>query len=251
MSASLPWRRAAVLVARSAIAASPQAELQVLADHLAARPEIDEVAICFTDYGRPSLRETMVRLGAEGCCEVLLLPLLLPLEPAFRNWLARALERWRESAQGNWPLVRVAPVSSAAGALYGLVDEMTEQALLAPSMRPGRKPAGGGDMIPAERRRALICQDYPCNNAGSAALWPQLRAAESPEVACSRTSCLGPCGLGPVVQVFPEGTYYCGVDEAALDRIIGSHLKLGEVAEDLAYLPTGKKQHLRRSPPGE
>ena len=61
----------------------------------------------------------------------------------------------------------------------------------------------------------------------------------------ARTSCLGPCNLGPVVQVFPEGTWYGGVDEAGVDRIIESHLLGGEVVADLAYAPLPGKQQLR------
>lgn len=60
-----------------------------------------------------------------------------------------------------------------------------------------------------------------------------------------KTTCLGPCNLAPVVQVFPEGTYYGGVTEAAIDRIITEHLLGGMVLEDFAYHPTGRKQRLR------
>jgi (2Fe-2S) ferredoxin len=45
--------------------------------------------------------------------------------------------------------------------------------------------------------------------------------------------------------VFPEGTYYGGVTEDAIDRIIGDHLLGGRITEDFAYHPTGRKQRLR------
>jgi (2Fe-2S) ferredoxin len=61
-----------------------------------------------------------------------------------------------------------------------------------------------------------------------------------------KTTCLGPCALAPVVQVWPDGTVYGGVDEAGVDRIIAEHLGEGRVVADLAYAPTGKKQTLRR-----
>jgi len=48
-----------------------------------------------------------------------------------------------------------------------------------------------------------------------------------------------------VLQVFPEGTYYGGVTEAGVDRIIDDHLLGGRVVADLAYEPTGRKQSLR------
>ena len=68
-------------------------------------------------------------------------------------------------------------------------------------------------------------------------------------VISARTSCLGPCNLAPVVQVYPEGTYYCGVDEPGLDRIIGEHLLRGEIVENSAYAPREKKQRLRIAKP--
>ena len=61
----------------------------------------------------------------------------------------------------------------------------------------------------------------------------------------AKTSCLGPCGLAPVLQVWPEGTMYGGVDEGAVDRIIDNHLLGGGIVEALAYAPTGAKQRLR------
>lgn len=64
-----------------------------------------------------------------------------------------------------------------------------------------------------------------------------------------RTSCLGPCNLGPVMQVWPEGTTYCWVDEAVLDDIIAEHLIDGRPAERQAYAPSARKQRLRDAPP--
>ncbi len=67
-------------------------------------------------------------------------------------------------------------------------------------------------------------------NAGASELWQHLSARQVTERLCHRspgmmsccTSCLGPCALAPVMQVWPEGTWYGGLTLAALDRIIGS-----------------------------
>ena len=61
----------------------------------------------------------------------------------------------------------------------------------------------------------------------------------------AKSTCLGPCALAPVVQVFPEGTYYGGVTEGAIDRIVEEHLLGDRVVADFAYPPTGRKQRLR------
>jgi (2Fe-2S) ferredoxin len=238
-------RVAAVLVTRSAIAATPIAATRALAERIAALPGVDAATYAFTDNGEPSLHDTVFRLRGEGFTELLLLPLIFPVEPSLRNWLGRALARWREADPGTWPAIRLAPPPAAMHALDGLLEEMVGAArAVQPLILPARvKPEGC--LVPAEKRRALMCQDYPCSNAGSATLWQRLRRAENDDVACARTSCLGPCSLAPVVQVFPEGTYYCGIDEEGLDRIIASHLVGGEIVEELAYAPTGRKQRLR------
>jgi (2Fe-2S) ferredoxin len=61
----------------------------------------------------------------------------------------------------------------------------------------------------------------------------------------AKATCLGPCALAPVVQLFPEGTWYGGVTEAAVDRIVEEHLLGGRIVDAFAYQPTGRKQRLR------
>jgi (2Fe-2S) ferredoxin len=65
----------------------------------------------------------------------------------------------------------------------------------------------------------------------------------------ARTSCLGPCSLAPVLQVWPEGAVYGGVDETGVDAIIAEHLLGGRIVTRLAYAPNGRKQILRKAQP--
>ena len=122
-----------------------------------------------------------------------------------------------------------------------------------PLKAPPRSPEGS--IIPPQQRRVLVCQGGPCNDAGATVVWAHLRNEQKRlnmrttgvGIMTCKTTCLGPCSLGPVLQVFPEGTYCGGVDEAGIDRIIESHLLDGCVVEALAYAPLPGRQSLRQT----
>lgn len=46
------------------------------------------------------------------------------------------------------------------------------------------------------------------------------------------TPCLGVCGGGPIVVVYPDGIWYAGVTPALLERIVVEHLRDGRVIEE-------------------
>ena len=53
------------------------------------------------------------------------------------------------------------------------------------------------------------------------------------------TGCMGPCSIGPVVVVYPEGVWYCKVKPEDVDEILDSHIVGGkkvdrlEIADDM------------------
>jgi len=49
------------------------------------------------------------------------------------------------------------------------------------------------------------------------------------------TPCLGVCGGGPIVVVYPEGVWYSHVTPELLDRIVVEHLKEGRVVEEAVF----------------
>lgn len=49
----------------------------------------------------------------------------------------------------------------------------------------------------------------------------------------NNAGCLDRCDQGPVIVVYPEGTWYTYVDESDLDEIIEEHLQNGRVVERL------------------
>jgi (2Fe-2S) ferredoxin len=53
------------------------------------------------------------------------------------------------------------------------------------------------------------------------------------KVRINQSGCLDRCEEGPVVVVYPQGTWYTYVDTSDIDEIIDSHLVKGETVERL------------------
>lgn len=55
------------------------------------------------------------------------------------------------------------------------------------------------------------------------------------EVLVSSSGCLGPCGTGPTIVVYPEGTWYGNVRLEDVDEIVTEHMLRGRPVERLLY----------------
>ncbi|MDF2613430.1 MAG: ferredoxin [Clostridia bacterium] len=55
----------------------------------------------------------------------------------------------------------------------------------------------------------------------------------SSEVMITNTGCFGICDKGPIVVVYPEGTWYGNVTPDDVEEIVESHLEGGEKVERL------------------
>lgn len=53
------------------------------------------------------------------------------------------------------------------------------------------------------------------------------------KIRVSRSGCLGRCGLGPCIVIYPEGTWYTYKSIEDLDRIIENHLIKNEILAEL------------------
>ncbi len=94
------------------------------------------------------------------------------------------------------------------------------------------------------RSHVLICGGTGCTSSGSAKLQEafaqQLEAnGLAEEVKIVQTGCFGLCALGPVVIVYPEGTFYSRVEEKDVEEIVTEHLLKGRLVERLVYNDTG------------
>lgn len=248
----LDERRAVLLIAKSAFAAAPHADMARLAGVMAEHRPDSVVRYAFTEQGTPSLKDALLALVGEGCCHLSIVPLILPMEPSFQTWLEKVIRRWRSEDDRPWPDVAITTHIAASPVIAALLGDLVASAKPI-DLAVDQKSLAEGSLVPAQKRRVLVCQGGPCNGAGADAIWCHLRNEQQRRklrttgdgTMTAKSTCLGPCNLAPVVQVFPEGTYYGGVTEAAVDRIITEHLLGGTVVEDFAYHPTGRKQRLR------
>ncbi|GKS96732.1 (2Fe-2S) ferredoxin domain-containing protein [Acidovorax sp. SUPP2825] len=250
-----PLRRAAILLAKASITGAAVREMEELAQRAQAAMAgcFAAVVPAFSEQGSPSLREALDALAAGNVAdEIAIVPLLLPMEPGFRTWITGAVQRWMRDAQApRRPGVTLCMPPGDTLAVDALVHGLL-QSTTVPIDAPAAAPSAGS-VIPPQKRRVLVCQGGPCNHAGAALVWGHLRNEQKrldlrntgEGMMSARTSCLGPCNLAPVVQVFPEGTWYGGVDEAGIDRIVESHLLRGEPVAELAYPQVPGKQTLR------
>ena len=90
------------------------------------------------------------------------------------------------------------------------------------------------------RAQVLICGGTGCTSSGSAKLIKEFEAqlvnnGLQEEVKIVRTGCFGLCSLGPVVIVYPDGTFYSRVEEKDVKEIVEEHLLKGRVVERLVY----------------
>ena len=90
------------------------------------------------------------------------------------------------------------------------------------------------------RAHVLICGGTGCKSAGSKEVQLAFsRAIEakglSDEAMVVETGCHGFCEHGPLVIVYPEGTFYCQVKAEDVEEIVESHLFKGRIVERLLY----------------
>ena len=93
------------------------------------------------------------------------------------------------------------------------------------------------------RSHVLICGGTGCTSSGSKTLQAAFEAnikacGLEEEVKLVQTGCFGLCALGPVVIVYPDGTFYSRVTEENVKEIVEEHLLKGRVVERLVYRDT-------------
>ena len=90
------------------------------------------------------------------------------------------------------------------------------------------------------RSHILCCGGTGCTSSGSLEIidrFEQLLKEKGldKEVQVVRTGCFGLCAAGPVVIVYPEGSFYSRVKVSDVDEIVEEHIVKGRIVNHLLY----------------
>ncbi len=101
---------------------------------------------------------------------------------------------------------------------------------------PTKKRTGGG----IYDSHVLVCGGTGCTSGGSDKVLETLREGIKAngldkEITVVQTGCHGMCEAGPIVIVYPEGTFYTHVNPQDAKEIVTEHLLKGRVVERLLF----------------
>jgi len=92
------------------------------------------------------------------------------------------------------------------------------------------------------RKHVLVCNSSDCVERGSIGVLAALRhdvkaIGRQREIKVTRTGCMGRCGEGPTVAVYPDGVWYRGVRDTDAGEIVSEHLihdrLVGRLVDDI------------------
>ena len=100
------------------------------------------------------------------------------------------------------------------------------------------------EMAPVmEGRHVLVCGGTGCTSSNSMKIIAKLeeelkKNGLENEIRVVKTGCFGLCALGPIMIIYPEGSFYSMVTEEQIPEIVSEHLVKGNVVEKYLYNET-------------
>ncbi len=225
---------------------------------LAEGREIDWVVPCFIGVTRPLFEETAELVARARPDRIVVVPYFL-----FGGRLITKIHEQVAAFQARYPWIKteLAPHLGSDARLFTLMDERLDEAMegkrplpcdtcqyrvpvsavtenvgglkaLLWSLRHGFTHAQAMPHVHAHRplaKHVLVCGNVDCADAGSITLIATLRrllkeTGREQDIRVTRTSCMGRCGEGPTVAVYPDGIWYRGVKETDAKELVEEHL---------------------------
>jgi (2Fe-2S) ferredoxin len=139
-------------------------------------------------------------------------------------------ERLRETLDGQAPLA--CDHCQYRVALPGRAENVGGLRALLWSLRHTFTHSQAAPHLHAHRpmtKHVLVCGNIDCAGRGSLGLVESLRrllkdAGRERDVRVTLTSCMGRCGEGPTVAVYPDGIWYRGVHNDDAAELVNEHL---------------------------
>jgi sirohydrochlorin ferrochelatase/(2Fe-2S) ferredoxin len=212
----------------------------------------------FIGITRPLLSESLELLARARPARILVLPYFL-----FAGTLITKIQDQVRTFSEQYPWIRT-KMASHLGAdekLFRLLDERVGEARRGTAALPCdtcqyRVPVGGvtqsvggvkallwslrhsfthTQAMPhshahrALTKHVLICGNVDCAASGSLALLASVRrllkdAGRERDILVTRAGCMGRCGEGPTVAIYPDGIWYRGVREEDAEALVHEHL---------------------------
>lgn len=239
---------AVLLLGRSGHQGAAGEGLESMAEAVRATGRYATVHTAVAERGLTSLPDGLEACVRAGALNILVVPVFFGRDRSLIHWLSKLAVRW-SSARGE-----PGPEVVFAGAI-GEHPALGEAVVRAVADAEGGSPTRADDFlsledppawseIPPHKRHVLACLGPRCTSRGAGNLYLHLhrrlrdRRLWGPDgVNAVQTGCLSPCNLGPTMVVYPEGVWYCGLNEEAVDRIVDGHFLGGGVVEELARGP--------------
>ena len=100
------------------------------------------------------------------------------------------------------------------------------------------------------RSHVLVCGGTGCTSSHSGELIDALNAnikekGLEEEIKVVRTGCFGLCALGPIMIVYPEGSFYSEVKVEDIPEIVEEHLLKGRIVKRLLYSETITEEEVK------
>lgn len=84
-------------------------------------------------------------------------------------------------------------------------------------------------------KSVLVCQNRTCRKQGAGKILAAFQAYSVPGVTALGSSCLGQCGMGPIVKVMPEQVWYSRVHPDEVPTVVERHLIGGKPIAAMLY----------------
>ncbi|AEH37548.1 CbiX/SirB N-terminal domain-containing protein [Halopiger xanaduensis] len=260
---------AVVLCGRGSSDPDANGDVHKLARLLYEGREFDRVEATFIGVTEPTLEDTLHGLSKHRPDAVVVLPYMLGdgvLTQRVRDWTAefdddypyvdalagdplgtdsRLLDvfadRWQEARSGNVEMscdtckykVDLEGYEEDVGGARAMLRALAHQETHADREDVDDEPHSHD----APEKHVAVCMNQTCAEMGSPAVLERLRQevrdSEHCDARITRSSCLGRCGDGPMVAVYPDGIWYGDVASEDAERIVSDHLDRDRIVSDL------------------